>query len=190
MGLYGAAIWIGESVLIAALAQVISACHRAQISLDARLSPPTFFGGRLDHLLGIDELGRDDLARLIYSIQISMLVAVGGIFISTLLGVSFGLLAAERGGLIDEGVMAFRRCANCCAVLDDRTSCHNDFAIRWHLCLSCGLARLRTPRPHRERPCFDDPQSAPCNAGPITLRGFISTQGIFCLPVHRPSWSA
>ncbi|TFV38448.1 ABC transporter permease [Bradyrhizobium niftali] len=106
IGLYVAAIWIVGCLLIAALAQVISPYHPAEISLDARLSPPLFFGGTLDHLLGTDELGRDVLARLIYSIQISMLVAVGGTFISTLLGVSLGFLAAELGGLIDEGVMA------------------------------------------------------------------------------------
>ncbi|PPQ19241.1 hypothetical protein CV770_11245 [Bradyrhizobium sp. AC87j1] len=106
IGLHVAAIWVVGCLLIAALAQVISPYHPAQISLDVRLSPPLFFGGTLDHLLGTDELGRDVLARLIYSIQISMLVAVGGTFISTLLGVSLGFLAAELGGLIDEGVMA------------------------------------------------------------------------------------
>jgi len=74
--------------------------------LGARLSPPLLFGGTLERLLGTDELGRDVLARLIYSIQISMLVAAGGTFISTLLGVSLGFLAAELGGVIDEGVMA------------------------------------------------------------------------------------
>ncbi|WOH57614.1 hypothetical protein [Bradyrhizobium sp. BWC-3-1] len=92
---------------MAALAQVISAHHPARIPLDARLSPPPFFGGRLDHLLGIDELGRDALAPLIFSVQISMLVAVGGTFISTPQRVSLGFLAAELGGLLREGVMAF-----------------------------------------------------------------------------------
>ncbi|WP_225130709.1 MULTISPECIES: hypothetical protein [unclassified Bradyrhizobium] len=102
VGLYGASMWIVACLLIAVLAQVISPYHPAQISLDARLTPPIFFGGTLEHLLGTDELGRDVLARLIYSIQISMLVAVGGTFISTLLGVSLGFLAAEPGGLIDD----------------------------------------------------------------------------------------
>ncbi|WLB52759.1 hypothetical protein [Bradyrhizobium japonicum] len=49
--LYGALIWIAGCLLIAALAQVISPYHPAQISLDARLSPPLFFGGTLKHLL-------------------------------------------------------------------------------------------------------------------------------------------
>ncbi|MEY9981641.1 ABC-type dipeptide/oligopeptide/nickel transport system permease subunit [Bradyrhizobium yuanmingense] len=75
IGFYGASIWIVGCLLIAALAQVISPYHPAQISLGARLSPPLLFGGTLEHLLGTDELGRDVLARLIYSIQISMLVA-------------------------------------------------------------------------------------------------------------------
>ncbi len=51
--------------------------------------------------LGTDEFGRDIFARLIYGSRISLLVGIGSVVISLLIGVSFGFIAGYKGGPID-----------------------------------------------------------------------------------------
>jgi peptide/nickel transport system permease protein len=51
--------------------------------------------------LGTDEFGRDIFARLIYGSRISLLVGIGSVIISLLIGVSFGFIAGYKGGHID-----------------------------------------------------------------------------------------
>jgi peptide/nickel transport system permease protein len=57
------------------------------------------------HWLGTDELGRDLLTRLLYGGRLSLLVCAGAVAIAFVLGTVWGLLAAERGGIIDEVLM-------------------------------------------------------------------------------------
>ena len=65
------------------------------------------------HPLGTDHLGRDNLARLAHGTRRSLGFGLASVVTAALLGVSFGLLAAWRGGLVDRvlsmlcsGVMA------------------------------------------------------------------------------------
>jgi peptide/nickel transport system permease protein len=51
-----------------------------------------------EHLLGTDSLGRDVLSRLIYGSRSSLLVAIGAIGLSAIIGEAMGLLAAHFGG--------------------------------------------------------------------------------------------
>jgi peptide/nickel transport system permease protein len=53
------------------------------------------------HLLGTDNLGRDVLSRVIYGARISLTVAVIAVSIALAGGVTMGLAAGYRGGLID-----------------------------------------------------------------------------------------
>ena len=57
------------------------------------------------YLLGSDQLGRDILARLLWSTQISMLVGFVPITIIFLMGVSIGLVAGYYGGWVDQLLM-------------------------------------------------------------------------------------
>jgi peptide/nickel transport system permease protein len=50
------------------------------------------------HLLGTDSLGRDVLSRLIFGSRSSLLVAIGAIGLSAIIGEAMGLLAAHFGG--------------------------------------------------------------------------------------------
>lgn len=59
------------------------------------------------HLLGTDELGRDELSRLLYGGRISLSVGVGAALISTLLGIIVGAIAGYYGGWIDTLLMRF-----------------------------------------------------------------------------------
>jgi ABC-type dipeptide/oligopeptide/nickel transport system permease subunit len=55
----------------------------------------------LGNLLGTDELGRSILGRIIYGSRISLLIAVGVIFVGLLIGVPLGLVSGYYGGKID-----------------------------------------------------------------------------------------
>jgi peptide/nickel transport system permease protein len=53
------------------------------------------------HWLGTDEIGRDVLSRLIHGARVTLLVALGVVSLSTLLGVVLGALAGLKGGVVD-----------------------------------------------------------------------------------------
>lgn len=58
------------------------------------------------HILGTDELGRDILTRLLYSLRLSFVLAVCGTLIGAILGTALGFLAARFGGVVDDLVNA------------------------------------------------------------------------------------
>jgi peptide/nickel transport system permease protein len=55
----------------------------------------------LAHLLGTDALGRDILSRLIYGAQVTMMVALLSVLISTVIGAFIGLVSGYFGKLVD-----------------------------------------------------------------------------------------
>jgi len=59
------------------------------------------------HWLGTDELGRDELSRLMYGGRISLAVGVASALLSTALGIIVGALAGYYGGWIDAALMRF-----------------------------------------------------------------------------------
>lgn len=68
---------------------------------DAVLAPPG-----ASHLLGTDQLGRDVLSRVLFAARVSLLVGLGSVATSLLLGGLAGLVAGYVGGWIDAGLMA------------------------------------------------------------------------------------
>ena len=67
--------------------------------LTARLRPPG-----AGHLLGTDELGRDELARLLYGTRVSLLIALLPTALAVLAGTLFGILGAFFGKAADVAV--------------------------------------------------------------------------------------
>jgi peptide/nickel transport system permease protein len=59
------------------------------------------------HWLGTDELGRDELSRLIYGGQVSLLVGVAAALLSTVIGIVLGAIAGYYGGWLDAALMRF-----------------------------------------------------------------------------------
>lgn len=94
--------WIGLMVLTALLADVIRPWEITRMDLAARLSPL----GTPGHLLGTDELGRDVLSRLIQSIRVSLVIALGATLLSAVFGTTLGFLAAQFRGWVEHLVMA------------------------------------------------------------------------------------
>jgi peptide/nickel transport system permease protein len=61
-------------------------------------------GPSLIHPLGTDELGRSILGRIIWGSRVSLLIAVGVIFVGLFVGVPFGLISGYYGGKVDFGI--------------------------------------------------------------------------------------
>lgn len=96
-----AIVWIVAVLIVALLADWIAPYGLTRMDLKNRLSMP----GHPAHWLGTDELGRDVLSRLIYSIRISLLIAFGATAISAVLGTLLGILAAHFRGLVEQAVL-------------------------------------------------------------------------------------
>lgn len=72
--------------------------------------PKAFVGGSLEtpsaaHLLGTNNVGQDNLSRLVWGARTSLSVAVGAAGVTVLLSVVVGVGAGLRGGLVDMAVM-------------------------------------------------------------------------------------
>lgn len=57
------------------------------------------------HILGMDQYGRDILARVIYGARVSLSISIMVISVSTVLGVLLGGVAAYCGGIVDNIIM-------------------------------------------------------------------------------------
>jgi peptide/nickel transport system permease protein len=93
-------------ITIALFAPDLAPFEYSKIDLHSRLQPPVWLeGGTAKHLLGTDDLGRDVLSRLIFSIRMSLLVAFIGTLVGAVLGTGIGFIAAHFGGWVDDLVM-------------------------------------------------------------------------------------
>lgn len=93
-------------VLTALLAPLVAPHDPSAQSLDLRLAPPFWeHGGSLSHPLGTDQLGRDMLSRVIFGSRVSLLVGVGVVAVSMLVGVFFGVVSGYLGGRVDAFIM-------------------------------------------------------------------------------------
>ena len=71
-----------------------------EVDLLSRFAPPS-----AANPLGTDELGRDELVRLLYGGRVSLVVALATALISALIGTAVGLVAGYYGGLADRILM-------------------------------------------------------------------------------------
>ncbi|MGZ9585616.1 oligopeptide ABC transporter permease [Paenibacillus marinisediminis] len=59
----------------------------------------------MEHLLGTDQVGRDQFTRLIYAARVSLSVGIGAVAISAVIGTILGLLSGYFGGWVDHVIM-------------------------------------------------------------------------------------
>jgi peptide/nickel transport system permease protein len=88
---------VGAAVLVAALGPLASPFDPSAQELPLRLNGPS-----LEHPLGLDELGRDILARVVAGARISLFVGFTVVLISASVGTVLGSIAGYFGGLIDD----------------------------------------------------------------------------------------
>src|SRR5262245_2816866 len=87
-------------VLVAAvLGPVLVPFDTSAQDLAMRLAGPS-----RGHLLGLDELGRDILARVVAGARISLFVGVAVVSVSACIGTALGALAGYFGGMVDDVV--------------------------------------------------------------------------------------
>jgi len=93
-------------VLTAVFAPVISPYDPLKQNLrDSKLPPAWQEGGRWDHPLGTDNLGRDMLSRILYGSRVSLTVGFFGVLIAGGIGLLVGLVAGYTGGRVDAVIM-------------------------------------------------------------------------------------
>ncbi len=83
-------------ILTAVLAPLVAPYHFNDLSPLETRQWPSF-----RHLAGTDELGRDILSRLIYSLRNALMVAFAASFSCVALGCVIGAIAGYRGGVVD-----------------------------------------------------------------------------------------
>jgi peptide/nickel transport system permease protein len=99
-GLFAAgAIIVGGVAVAAIVGPVVTPFDPSVQNLPLRLAGPT-----LTHPFGLDELGRDILARVLAGARISFIVALTVVTVSASVGTVLGAVAGYFGGVIDDVV--------------------------------------------------------------------------------------
>ena len=88
---------VSIAVLAALLGPVLTPYDPAAQDLARRLEAPS-----LAHPFGLDELGRDILARILSGAQISLLVGLAVVSVSSIVGMLVGSVAGYFGGRVDD----------------------------------------------------------------------------------------
>ncbi|MDT8305701.1 MAG: ABC transporter permease [Anaerolineae bacterium] len=97
---------LGLIALMAIFAGVISE-HILGVNPNATELLATFEGPSREHWLGTDQIGRDQLSRLLYGARISLSIGVLGTAVAISLGVLIGISAGYFGGRVDDAIMWF-----------------------------------------------------------------------------------
>lgn len=93
-------------IIPAFFADFISPYTPFEGGLSNRFKPPAWIdGGSVSHLLGTDQVGRDILSRIIHGARISGMVALAGVGIAAIIGITAGLIAGFYGGFLDAVMM-------------------------------------------------------------------------------------
>jgi peptide/nickel transport system permease protein len=87
-------------VVVALLAPLIAPADPNVQDTARRLEPPS-----KDHLLGLDDLGRDVFSRIVWGARVSLRVGFSVVIVASLIGVALGAMAGYFGGVVDMLVM-------------------------------------------------------------------------------------
>jgi len=91
---------LGSLVTAAVLANVVSVYDPDLPDVEAIRQPPS-----LAHPMGTDQIGRDQLTRLLHGGRFSLQVGLFATLVSILIGTSIGALAGFYGGTLDNALM-------------------------------------------------------------------------------------
>lgn len=99
----GSLVFLGVLVLVAVAAPLLTSYGYSDTDYDAILRP----AGSSGHLLGTDQLGRDILARLMFSLRTAFIIAFGAELTALAIALTIGLVAGYAGGRAEGLLMAF-----------------------------------------------------------------------------------
>jgi dipeptide transport system permease protein len=93
-------------LVLAALANLVAPHSPIEQFRDHLLTPPLWQkGGDASFLLGTDDVGRDELSRLIFGARLSLVIGFAVVALSLSVGTVLGLVAAFAGGVTDVAIM-------------------------------------------------------------------------------------
>lgn len=93
-------------ILTAILFPLLTELSATKMAVKDKFLPPVFLEhGRWDHLLGTDQLGRDQLLRSLIGLQNALMIGISTVVIVFLVGAGIGLVAGYRGGWTDTILM-------------------------------------------------------------------------------------
>ncbi|MDO1582681.1 ABC transporter permease [Rhizobium oryzicola] len=92
-------------VVLAILAPYVAPVDPSKQNLLGRLKPPGFERGGITYWFGTDDLGRDLLSRTLYGAGVSLGVASLSVVVSTLVGVTLGMVAGWFRGAVEIVIM-------------------------------------------------------------------------------------
>lgn len=87
-------------ILVAVAAPLISPFDPNAQDTFRRLEPPS-----KQHLLGLDDLGRDVLSRILFGARVSLRVGFSVVILASIIGITLGAMAGYFGGTVDTIVM-------------------------------------------------------------------------------------
>jgi peptide/nickel transport system permease protein len=97
-------VLMGLAALFAPILYHATTTFDPSTNIDLRNSP-AFQNPSFQHLLGTDELGRDEMARILYGGRVSLLIGISSMFMAIFVGVTIGALAGYFGGVVDNLLM-------------------------------------------------------------------------------------
>lgn len=98
---FTAGLLLTVSLIFVALAAPLLAPYDPDVQDTARrLEPPS-----KEHLLGLDDLGRDVLSRILFGARVSLRVGFSVVILASLVGVTLGAVSGYFGGAVDLIVM-------------------------------------------------------------------------------------
>ncbi|GAB4082355.1 ABC transporter permease [Modestobacter muralis] len=101
------AVIVVAFLLVAALAPSLAPRDPLEQALLSEVRQGSIPGSRDGFPLGVDQLGRDVLSRLIYGSRQSLLIGVVSTVLGAVVGMALGVLAGAFGGWVDTVVMRF-----------------------------------------------------------------------------------
>jgi peptide/nickel transport system permease protein len=87
-------------VVVALAAPVLSPFDPDAQDTSRRLEAPSH-----QHLLGLDDLGRDVLSRILWGARVSLRVGFSVVLLASLIGISLGAISGYFGGIVDTAIM-------------------------------------------------------------------------------------
>ncbi|KAA8745981.1 ABC transporter permease [Paenibacillus sp. UASWS1643] len=104
-GMFGAVLVL-LVVLIAIGAPLLTSHDPAAVNPLNRLKPPAWLeGGTAEYWLGTDNLGRDMWSRIVYGARVSLIVGMGAVIVSGIIGAILGLVSGFYGRWLDAVIM-------------------------------------------------------------------------------------